>query len=133
MPGKWLGRMIDLTSQVNKALAEFVDGVEKDVLKIEEEVGKEAVKKLKSTSPKNSNGKGKHYADSWYIDNRSKKMYAHITVANRQYQLTHLLENGHDIIRDGKKVGRYEPKKKHIKPVEEWVKDEVVKRLENEI
>lgn len=124
--------MLDLTAQVNKALAEFTDEVEKSVLEIEKEVGKEATQKLKKTSPKNPHGKGKHYADSWYIDNKSKKNYARIIVANRQYQLTHLLENGHDIIRGGKKVGRAKAQK-HIKPVEEWVKSEVVKRLESEI
>lgn len=120
---------MDLTQQVNKILTEYASEVDKVVLEAEEEVAKEAVKKLKQTSPKNPHGKGKHYADSWTIDNQSKKKYAKFIIKNKQYQLTHLLENGHDIIRNGKKVGHYKGVK-HIKPVEEWCQKEVPNKIE---
>lgn len=122
----------DLTKAVNEILRTYVDDVELAALRVEEEVGQEAVKKLNQTSPINpkSGGKhGKHYAKDWYIDNKNKKHHSHIIIANRQYQLTHLLENGHDIIRNGRKVGYYAGFK-HIKPVEEWAKSAVVDRLE---
>lgn len=120
--------MSDLTKEVNKILLDYVSDVDKVVYKAEEQVAKEAVKKLKATSPKNPRGKGKHYADDWGVDNASKKQYAKFVIKNKQYQLTHLLENGHDIVSGGKKVGYAKPQK-HIKPVEEWVKSEVEERV----
>ena len=123
---------MDLTREVNQILNTFADDVELAALRIEEEVAKEAIKKLNANSPVNpkSHGKnGRHYAKDWYVDQKSKKHHSHIIIANKQYQLTHLLENGHDIIRNGKKVG-HSPAFPHIKEVEEWAKDAVVDRLE---
>lgn len=119
---------MDLTSQVNKILQEYANDVDSVVLQSEEKVAKEAVQRLKKSSPKNPNGKGRHYADDWKIDQRSKKHYAHMIVHNKQYQLTHLLENGHDIVRNGQVVGHAKAIK-HIKPVEEWVKKEVEEEI----
>ena len=120
---------LDLTSQVNKVLQEYADEVDKVVLEAEAEVAKAAIKKLKQTSPRaKRNGGHKHYADDWKEDNRSVKRYAHHIIYNKQYQLTHLLENGHNVVRGGKVVGHAKAQK-HIKPVEEWVKDEVVKEI----
>ena len=124
---------MDLTREVNKILQEYAGEVDQIVLKTEDEVAKEAVKKLKSTSPKAKyNGGHRHYADDWKIDSRSKKMYAHIIIHNKQYQLTHLLEKGHDIVRGGKVVG-HASAQSHIKAVEEWVKDEVEKRIRRDL
>lgn len=123
---------MDLTAQVNSILKEYVDEVDKVVLDVEEKVAKEAVKKLKATSPKNPKGRGRHYASDWKIDQRSKKRYAHLIVHNKQYQLTHLLENGHNIVRNGKVVG-HASAQKHIKPVEEWVKKEVETEIVREL
>lgn len=123
---------MDLTKEVNSILLKYVDECEQGILEIETKVAKDALKKLKSTSPKNpksSGHNGKHYADDWYIDTKNKKHYDHIIIANRQYQLTHLLENGHDIIRNGAKVGSADAEP-HIKPVEEWAKEEAVSRCE---
>ncbi len=120
---------MDLTAQVNSILQEYAEGVDKLVLDVEEDVSKEAIKKLKKTSPKASrNGGHRHYADDWKVDNRSKKQYAKIIIHNKQYQLTHLLENGHDIVREGVVVGHVAAQP-HIKPVEAWVKTEVEKRI----
>lgn len=123
---------MDLTAQVNKILQEYVDDVDKTVLNVEEKVAKEAVKKLKATSPQNPKGRGRHYASDWKIDQRSKKHYAHLIVHNKQYQLTHLLENGHNIVKNGKVVG-HASAQKHIKPVEEWVKREVETEIVREL
>lgn len=123
---------MDLTAQVNKILNDYVDEVNGKVLKAEEDVAKDAISKLKSTSPKSSHARKKHYADSWYVDKKTKKYYGRIVVANKQYRLTHLLEKGHDVVRNGRKVGRAKAQP-HIKPVEEWIKEEVVRRIEEEI
>lgn len=123
---------MDLTKAVNEILIKYVDDCEKGLLGIEEQVAKEAVKKLNRTSPMNPRSKGhkgKHYNKDWYVDTKNKKHYDHIIIANHQYQLTHLLEKGHNVVRGGKVVGhtKAEP---HIKPVEEWAKNEVVARAE---
>ena len=124
---------MDLTKEINSILQEYASAVDKCVLEVETAVSKEAIKKLKSTSPKaKRNGGHKHYADDWKVDNKSKKHYSHTIIHNKQYQLTHLLEKGHDIVRNGKVVGHANAQP-HIKPVEEWVKTEVEKQIENQI
>lgn len=125
--------LVDLTKEVNKILMEYADEVDKELVEVEESVAKEAVKKLKATSPKaDHNGGHRHYAADWGVDNESKKKYARFVIKNKQYQLTHLLENGHDIVSHGKKAGHVAGRP-HIKPVEEWCKKEVEKRLRKEL
>lgn len=124
---------MDLTKEINKILTDYCKDVDTSVIEVEAEVASDAVKKLKQTSPKKKKGKKKgHYAKSWDIDKKSKTMYAETIIYNKDYQLTHLLENGHDIIRNGKVVGHADPQP-HIKPVEEFVQDEMVKRLEKKL
>lgn len=124
---------MDLTKEINKILNDYVKGVEKSMIDVEEEVAAEAVKKLKQTSPKKTRGKkAGHYAKSWEVDSKAKKQYAETIIHNKDYQLTHLLENGHDIVRNGKVVGHAQAQV-HIKPVEEWVKKEMVERIEEKL
>lgn len=124
--------MADLTAEVNKILTQYCKEVDSTTLKVEEEVAAEAIKKLKQTSPRSKQGKHKHYADTWAVDTKTKKQYAETIIHNKQYQLTHLLENGHDVVRNGTVVGHVAPQV-HIKPVEEWVKKEMVDRLEEKL
>lgn len=124
---------MDLTKEINKILSDYAKGVDKSILEAEEEVAAEAVKKLKSNSPKKAKGKkAGHYAKSWEVDKKSKQNYAQTIIHNKDYQLTHLLENGHDIVRNGKVVGHAKAQP-HIKPVEEWVKKEMVERIEGKL
>lgn len=124
---------MDLTKEINKILNEYVKDVDKSMLDAEEEVANEAVKKLKSTSPKKTKGKkAGHYAKSWEVDKKSKQNYAQTIIHNKDYQLTHLLESGHDIIRNGKVVGHAKAQP-HIKPVEEWVKKEMEERIREKL
>lgn len=123
---------MDLTKAVNEILIKYVDDCEAALLGVEEAVANEAVKKLNATSPynpKSKGHKGRHYNKDWYVDSKNKKHYNHYIIANRQYQLTHLLEKGHNIVSGGRVVGhsKAEP---HIKAVEEWAKNEVVARAE---
>lgn len=77
-----------------------------------EKAAKRAQTRLKSTSP------GRKYARGWKV----KKDRDGATVYNAsQPSLTHLLENGHDVISHGVKVGRARAIP-HIKPVEEETK-----------
>lgn len=89
-------------------------------------VAEKSVKKLKSTSPKNK-GHTK-YAKSWKV----KKIDDGYVVYNELPGLTHLLENGHDIVKNGVKVGRARAYP-HIKPVEEEGKTLFVEEVTNEV
>ncbi|MBO7206498.1 MAG: HK97 gp10 family phage protein [Kiritimatiellae bacterium] len=89
-------------------------------------VADQCVKKLKATSPKNR--AHTKYAKSW----KSKKIDDGYVVYNEKAGLTHLLENGHDVVRNGVKVGRARAIP-HIKPVEEDGKKLFVEEVEKEI
>lgn len=102
--------MEDFGRDVTEAIAEAMD-----------EVGKEAVKRLKSTSPKKKRNGGR-YAKGWKYQ-RDKK--SRLLIEGRVYNatdgsLTHILEKGHPIVRNGVVVGRVKPQK-HIEPVDQWV------------
>lgn len=118
-----------LATTVQQILQEVPHTVETVVDKVADEVAKEAVNKLKGTSPKGQ-GKGGHYADAWA---KKKDKAKKVTVYNKQYQLTHLLENGHEIVIHGHATGKQTKAIKHIKPVEEWVKTEFEEKLKEEI
>lgn len=105
---------------------------EAEVLEATKTAGKIAAQKvvkiLKNTSPKN---RGK-YARSWKV-----KQEGALNIVYNQYPgYTHLLENGHDVIRGGRKVGRA-PAHPHIKPAEEEGKtlfvEEVIKEVERRL
>lgn len=86
----------------------------------------DAVRKLKASSPK-SKGHTR-YASKW----KAKKQDNGYIVYNEQPGLTHLLENGHDIIKGGAKVGRAKAHP-HIAPVEREANEEFVKNVMQEL
>lgn len=117
------------TSSVQIQMAEILDTVSKNVKGVYEtdslEVAKEVVQKLKNTSPKGSPHKRK-YAEGWKV---SKKAKADLVVHNAtNYQLTHLLENGHLVVNKKGTYGRTHPVK-HIAPAEEWAADELPRKI----
>ena len=117
--------MSNLKTEMNSILQSFGAEVDEVFMEVEQGVAKEGSEKLRQTSPKRRGGRGK-YARGWTY----KKTKTGFIIHNKtDYQLTHLLENGHDIVRGGKKVG-HSPAIPHIGPVEEWVNEEAVKRLE---
>lgn len=118
-----------LASTVQQILQQVPHSVETAVDKVADKVAKEAVQKLKGTSPR-GRGKGGHYADAW---TKKKDKAKKVTVYNKQYQLTHLLENGHEIVIHGHATGKQTRAIKHIKPVEEWVQNEFEEELTKEI
>jgi len=120
---------VDLERLVGEALAEYGSDVETTVREVAEDVGKEAVKKLKSTSPTGTGAWKGHYKSGW----KTKKDGNKVTVHNKKYQLTHLLENGHDVINKKGEVIGHAGARKHIKPVEEWVQEEYENKLKQKI
>ena len=118
----------NLATEIQRVLTTFANDCESEVNKIQEEVADEAIKELKATSPVGT-GKWKgHYKDGW----GKVKVDGKIVIRNKKYQITHLLEKGHDVIIAGIYKG-FAPAQPHIKPVEEWVQDEFEERIKNKI
>lgn len=115
-----------LSKEVYEILQQFEHGVETALDTASNEVAKKAVKKLKSASPVGRGTWGGHYAKKWKVT----KVNGHLVIYNEKYQLTHLLEYGHDLVSKGKVIGHVSGQP-HIKPVEEWVQEELPKELES--
>lgn len=110
------------TGSVTAQMTELLDEVDKEVQQSAKKgidaVSKESVQKLRNTSPVKTGS----YAKGW---GTKKQGDMDVVVYNRtDYQLTHLLENGH-VIRNSKGTYGRAPAHKHIKPVEEWAIDEL--------
>ena len=121
------------TGSVALQMQDILDDYSKDVKEATndaiEKTSKESVRKLKNTSPKKSG----EYAKGWKLKkDRGRDGIATVTVHNKLYQLTHLLENGH-VVRNAKGTYGRTPGIKHIEPVEEWAASELPQEIEREL
>ena len=124
-----------LEVQMKNILQEFNQEVQNATNNAINSTSKESVQKLKNTSPKGSPHR-RRYAEGWSVkrtqEGSSRGIQTAIVHNRTNYQLTHLLENGH-VIRNGKgEYGRTHPIK-HIEPVEEWANDELVNEIERKL
>lgn len=122
------------TNSVAIQMADILDSYSTDVRRAasnaQDKIAKEAVQKLRNTSPKKTGD----YAKGWAVKReKGRNGIPVVTVHNKtDYQLTHLLENGH-VIRNAKgEYGRYTGVK-HIAPVEEWAQSELPAEIEREL
>ena len=118
------------TESVSVQMKELLDEINKDVQdstrKNIDRVAKESVQKLRNTSPRKTGS----YSKGW---GTKKEGDMDVVVYNRtDYQLTHLLENGH-VIRNKKGTYGRTSGIKHIAPVEEWAADELPRRIMEDI
>ena len=118
------------TGSVSVQMAELMNEINKDVQistkRNVESVAKECVQKLRNTSPRKTGS----YAKGW---GTKKQGDMDVVVHNRtDYQLTHLLENGH-VIRNKKGTYGRTHGIKHIAPAEEWAADELPRRIMEDI
>lgn len=112
-------QMKDLLDEVNK---EVRDATKHGI----DTVSKESVQKLKNTSPRKTGS----YSKGWAVKREGEM---DVIIHNRtDYQLTHLLENGH-VIRNKKGTYGRTNGIKHIAPVEEWAVDELPRRIMEDI
>lgn len=119
----------NLSKEIMSALTEYADDISGLVEKVANDVGKEAVKELKTISPK-SVRKGGKYAKGWRLkkDKLGKNRYS-VKIHNKtDYQLTHLLEFGH-ATRNGGRTKAIP----HIRPTEEKYSNEYEERLKKKI
>lgn len=121
---------------VQAQLAGIMDEYRSDVIEATNEAidkdSKEAVRKLKDTSPKRPGGGA--YARSWTVKREKGAGGIRTAIVHnaKHYRLTHLLENGHISKNQFGSYGRV-PAIKHIKPVEEWAQDELPAEIERRL
>lgn len=103
-------------------LEEFKEIEVEQMKEIIDDVAKETVKELKTTSPKQKGKYKKGWKKKVTYENSVRKR---TTICNSVYQLTHLLEKGH-----AKRNGGRVPAIPHIKPAEERAVANIERRLQ---
>lgn len=126
------------TVTIDKILDEYANELGSKLEEIEKKVGKQTVATLKRTSPRETVDKRTdHYADGWRfnIERQPFKGYTRVVVYNaEQYQLTHLLEYGHDVKRrKGGPVVGHADANPHIAPAQEEAERLALSLIEKEI
>lgn len=114
-------------SLVSKILQEYTEDIQEAITKSAEEVANEGVAKLQGETSTYQVRTGK-YNRGWRQKTEIGARYVHATISNKEYQLTHLLEYGH-ATKNGGRTRAF----KHIEPVEEYVKKEFTKKVEQAI
>ena len=119
-----------VTIQCQKIFEEYTKEVKRAANNSADVVAKEACQKLKNTSPRKTGD----YAKGWRVKReRGTAGINNVIVHNAtDYQLTHLLENGHVIVNAKGTYGRTNGIK-HIAPVEEWASEELPREIEREL
>ncbi|KAB2441377.1 HK97 gp10 family phage protein [Bacillus luti] len=112
--------MNDFASEIARELQRYAKVVEENLEDEIEGIGDIAVDKLKQNSPKKTGA----YRKGWRKTKEGKGVVLH----NTKGQLTHLLENGHAQVGGGRVPGEV-----HIRPVEEYVINELPKRIERAV
>lgn len=104
-----------------------------DYQKVIDKYSEQTQKDLKATSPKSNRPSRKNpYAQGWETKKtQSSRGYDVIVWNKTNYQLTHLLENGHFITNAKSGNVGWSPPKPHIKPAYEKVKPKFIKAMKN--
>lgn len=119
---------------LQQILKEYGDSATDAMKEILPGVAKEGVKKIKDLSP-SGDRKSNKYKDTWTHTQEAGRLFAveHIhQKAGKKFsnwRLVHLLVKGH-MSRSGKFVP---PSKEHFEPTQEYVENEFMKRLKQEL
>lgn len=108
-----------LTAEINKTLRHYASGITEDVAEISEEAGKEGLKMIKERSPTLTES----YKKGWRLKKQGK---AYVIHNKTDYQLIHLLENGHV---NAAGTGRVDAIP-HVEPTEREIIEEFERRVE---
>ncbi len=123
--------MADSLLEINDILNEYSKDIQEGIVEEAEKIAKESANELKNTKGTYKIHTGK-YNRGWRVKTTKGYGYVESVVYNAtSYQLTHLLERGHNIVgRDGQKKGRARAFV-HIKPVEERAIEKYERSVEN--
>lgn len=119
------------SKEIREILNEYHEEVNNNIEETVDEVAKEALTVLKENAPINDKlKKTKHYRDSLKIK-KGKSTFvscSRILHSDKQYQLTHLLENGHATVNGGRT--RAFP---HFKPTQDFIEETLPKKAKEKI
>lgn len=111
----------DLGKVVGDILDEYGEDIYNGVREAVPRIAKIAQQEVKAASPvRKKGGKKGRYKKGWAVKEEHKtQLRTDFIIHNRtDYQLTHLLEKGHVLVRGGREIGRAEAIV-HIAPAEE--------------
>ena len=109
----------NFATEVTKALQDWTQDVQYEVVMAVDEKAKKLVKLLKASSPKETGAYKRNWTSKKVTDNYS--FYQRIVHNRKRYQLTHLLENGH---RKGKNQKADVKAITHIGPARDQIEKE---------
>lgn len=116
--------------EVKDILSEYSKDIEEEITNKAQEIAKKSANELKNTKNTYQVKTGK-YNRGWRVNTKKGNGYVECVVHNTQYQLTHLLEKGHNIVgRNGQIKGKAKAFP-HIAPVEEKAVREYERDVEN--
>ena len=120
----------DLSRAVAKVLDEYEESVIETVKRVTNELAKEGLSKVKAASPVSGKSpKRSAYRSGWSKKVITNRMGASAIIYNGKYPgLVHLLEKGH-ALRNGGRSAAYP----HVEPVQDWMNDELQKRIKEAI
>jgi hypothetical protein len=116
-----------LAAEITESLKVFTTEVVEAADEAGERIGKEAVKKLKISSPRDSG----FYAKSWSLKTIKKTGVPDVNIIHVKaphYRLAHLLEHGHSLRSGGRTKAQ-----PHIAPVEEEAAQEYINAVKDAI
>lgn len=109
---------------ISKILSNYANSIQDAIIESADEIAQEGMTKLRNEKNTYQVRTGR-YNRGWKVRKTSGDRYVNRTIYNAtDYQLTHLLENGHKT-RNGGSTRAF----KHIAPVEEYC----VKKFQNEV
>ncbi len=115
-----------LAGAISNTLQQYSDAVIDGVKKAEDITAKECKESLEADSPVGATGK---YKKGWKVTvTADTPLEKHTVIHNKEYRLTHLLENGHATRNGGRTKAQ-----PHIKPNEEKANAAFEKRVKEVI
>ena len=125
----------DMTKVLNEILQDYAIEVRNTVGECGKEISEMAVEQLRAVKFSKGYDNGKYSASWKYKEEKGFMNYPKYIIYNeKHYRLTHLLEYGHDVYNGtGRIDGAYVKGQPHIKDVEDWVIDNLPKRLEQDL
>ena len=120
----------DLQKAVETVLQEYEESMTETVQRVTNELAKDGLSKVKAASPVSGKSpKSSAYRSGWSKKVITNRLGASAIIYNGKYPgLVHLLEKGHALRNGGR--SRAQP---HVAPVQEWMSNELQKRIEEAI
>lgn len=118
----------ELASSIAKYLGDYGNEAREALMEILEEEAKKGAKEVRSGAAGLFGDGG--YAKGWTFKKISDLSW--VIHNKKHYQLVHLLEKGHDIVRNGKVVG-HAGAYPHVKPVEQKILGRIAEDLKRRL